>query len=77
MREGAALAEDQGAVSWRSSSYSTTSSEPNCCEIALTPGEIRVRDSKCPNQAVLSFAPDAWYTAMAWVSCAAPGQAEP
>ncbi|MFF5984642.1 DUF397 domain-containing protein [Streptomyces olindensis] len=76
MREGAALAEDRGAVSWRSSSYSTNNDQ-QCCEIAMVTGEIRVRDSKCPNRAVLTFTPDAWRTAMAWMSRPEPGQAEP
>jgi hypothetical protein len=64
VREGAALADDRSAVSWRASSYSG-GSEGNCCEVAILRGEIRVRDSKQPDAAVVSFTPSAWRSALA------------
>ncbi|MEU0203898.1 DUF397 domain-containing protein [Streptomyces sp. NPDC006237] len=75
LREGAALAEDRGAVSWRKSSYSSTAEQ--CCEMAVASGEILVRDSKCPGRMVLVFTPDAWRTALAWMSRPLPDQAAP
>ncbi|MFI6371395.1 DUF397 domain-containing protein [Streptomyces sp. NPDC050546] len=75
MREGAALAEDRGAVPWRKSSYSSTAEQ--CCEMAVVAGEILVRDSKCPSRTMLAFTPGAWRTAMAWMSRQVPGEAAP
>ncbi|WP_308405390.1 DUF397 domain-containing protein [Streptomyces sp. B93] len=67
MREGAALAEDRGAVSWRKSSYSGTN-ESACCEVARLPGAVHVRDSKFPYRAELAFTPDVWCAALALFS---------
>ncbi|MFG3319863.1 DUF397 domain-containing protein [Streptomyces sp. NPDC048171] len=58
------MTEDRGAVHWRKSTYSNDD-DPNCCEVALLPDEIRVRDSKLPHSSVLRFAPDAWRAALA------------
>ena len=44
---------------WRKSSYSGGTEDSNCVEIALV-GDALVRDSKNPDGAVLTFAPDAW-----------------
>ncbi|WP_063798503.1 DUF397 domain-containing protein [Nocardia sp. NRRL S-836] len=44
---------------WRKSSYSGGTEDSNCVEIALA-GAAHVRDSKHPEGAVLTFAPDAW-----------------
>ncbi|MEV5813928.1 DUF397 domain-containing protein [Streptomyces mutabilis] len=62
------MAEDRGAVSWLRSTYSNKEGDDNCCEIATLPGEIRVRDSKSPETAVVSFAPETWGIALAWFS---------
>ncbi|MEU3899366.1 DUF397 domain-containing protein [Streptomyces sp. NPDC045251] len=61
------MAEEQGAVVWRKSSYSGQQ-EQNCCEVAALPDEIRIRDSKSPDTSVLSFAPGVWTAALAWLS---------
>ncbi|MFE7901604.1 DUF397 domain-containing protein [Streptomyces sp. NPDC057424] len=73
--KGAALAEDRGAVSWRKSSYSSTAEQ--CCEMAVVAGGVLVRDSKCPSRVVLAFTPDAWRTALVWMSRPLPGRAAP
>ncbi|MCZ4602657.1 DUF397 domain-containing protein [Streptomyces sp. Lzd4kr] len=57
------MAEVQGAVVWRKSSYSDQ--EGQCCEVALHAGEVLVRDSKRPDDSVLTFSLDAWRTAVA------------
>ncbi len=44
---------------WRKSSYSGATEDDNCVEVALI-GAALVRDSKNPEGAVLTFAPDAW-----------------
>ncbi|MEU6353233.1 DUF397 domain-containing protein [Streptomyces sp. NPDC047072] len=61
--EGAALAGGRDAVVWWKSSY-TGDGEGNCCEIAVSSGQVRVRDSKCPESAMLSFAPASWRSAL-------------
>lgn len=58
------LAGDRGAVVWRKSSYSKDSDDA-CCEIAVLPGAVRVRDSKQPDTASVSFTADAWHAAIA------------
>ncbi|MEH0419226.1 DUF397 domain-containing protein [Streptomyces sp. B21-083] len=60
--EGAALAGDRGAIVWRKSSYSGTDDQ-DCCEVARVPGVVRVRDSKRPDGAPVSFTADAWRVA--------------
>ncbi|MEV7151566.1 DUF397 domain-containing protein [Streptomyces sp. NPDC093084] len=65
MREGAALAEHRGAVSWRKSSYSGNDNDDNCCEVATLSGNVLVRDSKRCDDAVLAFRPDSWHAAIA------------
>ncbi|WDV52153.1 DUF397 domain-containing protein [Streptomyces coeruleorubidus] len=71
------MAEDRGAVLWRKSSYSGGNSGEQCCEMAVVSGEILVRDSKSPNRMVLAFSPDAWRTAIAWMTCPVTGEAAP
>ncbi|MEU2272170.1 DUF397 domain-containing protein [Streptomyces olindensis] len=71
------MAEDRGAVSWRKSSYSGGNSGEQCCEMAVVSGEILVRDSKCPSRVVLVFTPDAWRTALVWMSRPVPDRAAP
>ncbi|MDN3023037.1 DUF397 domain-containing protein [Streptomyces sp. S.PB5] len=56
----------------RKSSYSSPDDE-NCCEVAESPAEIHVRDSKDKSGTVLSFTPDAWRTALAWFSASDHG----
>ncbi|MDX2544301.1 DUF397 domain-containing protein [Streptomyces sp. WI04-05B] len=58
------MAADRGAVVWRKSSYSANP-EPNCCEVAVLPGTVRVRDSKRPGSVPVSFTADAWRAAIA------------
>lgn len=45
--------------------------------MAVVSGEILVRDSKSPNRMVLAFSPDAWRTAIAWMTCPVTGEAAP
>lgn len=59
------LAEENAPIAWRKSSYSNQESG-NCCEIACLPAEIRVRDSKFPERAVLRFSLPAWQAAVAY-----------
>ncbi|MFD0439891.1 DUF397 domain-containing protein [Streptomyces chartreusis] len=63
--EEAVLAEENAPIAWRKSSYSNQESG-NCCEIACLPAEIRVRDSKFPERAVLRFSLPAWQAAVAY-----------
>ncbi|WP_330288438.1 DUF397 domain-containing protein [Streptomyces sp. NBC_00576] len=58
------MAGDRGAVVWRKSSYSNTTDQ-NCCEVAVFPGAVRVRDSKRPDSTPVSFTADAWCAAIA------------
>ncbi|MFD7692091.1 DUF397 domain-containing protein [Streptomyces sp. NPDC059805] len=46
-------------LEWIKSSYST-SSGPDCVEVATTPGTILVRDSKNPHGPRLALAPTTW-----------------
>ncbi|MET9776807.1 DUF397 domain-containing protein [Streptomyces sp. NPDC006367] len=59
---------ERGTVRWRKSTYSGNNEDEACCEVAMLPDEIRIRDSKCPDSSVLSFAPDAWRAALALLS---------
>ncbi|ELP61354.1 DUF397 domain-containing protein [Streptomyces turgidiscabies] len=61
------LARDRGAVVWRKSSYSggSGSGDGGCCEIATLPGTVRVRDSKQPDAALVTFTGEAWCAAIA------------
>ncbi|MER6733061.1 DUF397 domain-containing protein [Streptomyces puniciscabiei] len=68
------MAEYQGAVAWRKSSYSNQ--QDQCCEMAAVPEGILVRDSKRPGD-VLLLTPDAWRAAIAWVSRVGAEPAEP
>lgn len=44
---------------WIKSSYSTASG-PDCVEVAVTPGTVRVRDSKDRRGPQLAFTLDTW-----------------
>ncbi|MEW2118717.1 DUF397 domain-containing protein [Streptomyces sp. NPDC005474] len=64
-REGAALARGRGVV-WRKSSYSggSGSGDSGCCEVAVLPGAVCVRDSKQPDAALVTFTGGAWCAAI-------------
>ncbi|MET9818489.1 MULTISPECIES: DUF397 domain-containing protein [unclassified Streptomyces] len=64
------MAEEQSPFSWRRSSYSGGggSNDNQCCEMAAFPEGVWIRDSKQPNGRVLTFTPEAWRSAMAWLS---------
>ncbi|MFJ2239748.1 DUF397 domain-containing protein [Streptomyces sp. NPDC087859] len=64
MREGAALAEFEGAGFWRKSSFSGNDGGA-CCEVALLPKGVMVRDSKWRRSSVVTFSSDAWRVAVA------------
>ncbi|MGW5646865.1 DUF397 domain-containing protein [Saccharopolyspora sp. NPDC003752] len=49
---------------WFKSSRSTGGSD-NCVEVRLLAGSVRVRDSKAPEDGVLSFGSTAWRTFLA------------
>ncbi|TDD49875.1 DUF397 domain-containing protein [Saccharopolyspora elongata] len=55
------LARDTG---WFKSSRSAAASD-NCVEVRLLAGSVRVRDSKAPEDGVLSFGSAAWRTFLA------------
>jgi len=59
------LAGDRGVVVWRKSSHSGTANDQQCCEVALSPGAVRVRDSKRPDGALVMVTADAWRAALA------------
>ena len=63
--EEAAVAEESGPVVWRKSTHSDQVSG-GCCEIAQLPVCVRVRDSKSPERAILSFSFPAWRAAVAY-----------
>ncbi|MEV0006964.1 DUF397 domain-containing protein [Streptomyces sp. NPDC051840] len=46
-------------LTWFKSSYSSGSGD-SCVEVALTPAEVQVRDSKVEEGPRLSLAPSAW-----------------
>jgi hypothetical protein len=50
---------------WRKSSFSDG---PGCVEVSMHSGEIRVRDSKHPSGAVLTFTPYEWQAFLQGVS---------
>lgn len=52
-------------VVFRKSSYSSDSW--NCVEVATTPGEVLVRDSKDPDGPVLGFELAAWMEFVDWL----------
>ena len=57
---------DDMTTSWRKSSYSNTGA--NCLEVAETrSGKVAVRDSRNPDDGVLTFSPDEWQTFVAKV----------
>ncbi|MET8216112.1 DUF397 domain-containing protein [Streptomyces hirsutus] len=63
---GGGVAEEKAPIAWQKSSYSGNSdSGGNCCEVALFAVEVRVRDSACPERAVLRFSWPAWRFAVA------------
>ncbi|MYT69999.1 MULTISPECIES: DUF397 domain-containing protein [unclassified Streptomyces] len=47
-------------LAWFKSSYSSDSSNPDCVEIAHTPGTTHIRDSKNPTGPHLTVPPAAW-----------------
>ncbi|MGI8306156.1 DUF397 domain-containing protein [Saccharopolyspora hattusasensis] len=55
------MSRDQTGTGWFKSSRSTGSSD-NCVEVRLLDGSVRVRDSKAPEDGVLSFGSAAWNT---------------
>ena len=57
---------NEATTSWRKSSYSNSGA--NCIEIAGTrSGKVAVRDSRNPDDGVLTFSPDEWQTFVAKV----------
>ena len=62
---------DDMTTSWRKSSYSNTGA--NCLEVAETrSGKVAVRDSRNPDDGVLTFSPDEWQTFVAKVRTSWP-----
>ena len=55
---------DGSGLKWRKSPLS---SDRNCVEIAFSGGGVRVRDSKDPDGAHLSFTGGEWHAFVAWV----------
>ncbi|MFJ8826090.1 DUF397 domain-containing protein [Streptomyces sp. NPDC102467] len=47
-------------LAWLKSSYSSNSSEPDCVEIAHTPGTTHIRDSKNTQGPRLTMRDSAW-----------------
>lgn len=45
---------------WFKSSYSDSSEPGDCVEVATAPALVQVRDSKAPDAARVTVAPDAW-----------------
>ncbi|WP_079195357.1 DUF397 domain-containing protein [Streptomyces acidiscabies] len=65
--EETAVVEESGPVVWWKSSYSDDqTSGGDCCEIAYLPVCVRVRDSKFPERAILSFSFPSWQAAVAY-----------
>lgn len=58
------MAGGRGAVSWRKSSYSAGTGEA-CCEVAVLPGAVWVRDTKQSDGALVTFTAEAWRSAIA------------
>ncbi|MEU6525042.1 DUF397 domain-containing protein [Streptomyces sp. NPDC046924] len=59
-------------LEWIKSSYST-SSGPDCVEVAAAPDQILVRDSKNPHGPRLALAPTTWATFLPYASDAPEG----
>lgn len=60
------LAEETAPIAWRKSSYSGPGPNEDCCEVAFLPSEVRIRDSKLPERAVLRFPLPVWCIALAY-----------
>lgn len=54
-------------TNWRKSSYSGGGDGNNCVEIATSSTRIRIRDSKAPANAILTFRPEAFATFLSTV----------
>ncbi|MFD4787466.1 DUF397 domain-containing protein [Streptomyces sp. NPDC058459] len=52
---------DMSTLDWFKSSYSGNDG-PDCVEVALTPDEIHIRDSKTADGAQLTLSTDTWTT---------------
>jgi hypothetical protein len=59
------LAGDRGSVVWRKSSHSGTDGDQQCCEVAMFPEVVGVRDSKRTDGALVMVTADAWRAAIA------------
>lgn len=53
---------------WFKSSYSDSSNGNDCVEIAATPANIHIRDSKTPEKDHLTVAPTTWTNFLTHVS---------
>jgi hypothetical protein len=51
--------QDHAAATWHKSSYSGTSGNGACVEVALSPGSVGIRDTKSP-AGTLAFDGAAW-----------------
>lgn len=47
---------------WRRSSYSGGNGQSNCVDVRSLPGVVAVRDSKNPDEPMLTVAPQTWQT---------------
>ncbi|MFI1090982.1 DUF397 domain-containing protein [Streptomyces sp. NPDC020917] len=63
-------AKPSAELHWFKSSYSSNE-EPNCVEVASTPGTVHVRDSKDPDGPQLAFSPAAWTAFLDYAATAA------
>jgi hypothetical protein len=50
---------------WRKSSYSANNGD--CVEVAATPADVHVRDTKDRPSGTLDFDPDSWRTFVGWL----------
>ncbi|MEW2623889.1 DUF397 domain-containing protein [Streptomyces sp. NPDC048106] len=62
-----ASARDASELAWFKSSYSSGTDGNSCVEVAVTPGAVRVRDSKHVDGPRLALTPGAWAE---FVACA-------